>query len=1370
MLRPSIPAYSRPFLRAFVLPSSWLLALWIAAAATAPVSAASTGQTALYTPQGSAAGTGNGDFVTSAAPGLNTFYRYFIEVPAGLGRLTVEIFDADIGLGANEDIAGRDRDRDGNGFNSTATYTLLRPDGSTAATLTCAPGNCTDNAWQTVLNSATAQNTAAGHWELRVAMSASTNINAIGIRAHDGTSGAGGTELNVYFDSMNQFGVNPPNAGAGTRSYAVYPYITSGCSAGKNDFDFDSNNGTVGSLNLTSRTTAFTQNYASAALSANNVWRRDTFSGWTSDTTSSDYGIWSAALTIDTYTANNAVNGNYTTVYFNNFQAAANPPTANPVPNSFRTYLPTDAGGAPVKPYVEQLATFSGCGNGNDGPNPPVVGGTSCYTVTVRVVNPAAQAITFSAANLVTANVPGGGTVYAGIGQVSQGTITAQPAVGGTGNVTWNPGTLAAGATALLAYRVKVTPASAGQRLPLTATPASGNGTRAQYVDETGNTTQTRATYLFGPLCELAVTQGLLTQAVVSSFHASAAAGGGVLVEWRTASEAGTAGFYLQRWNGKSFVAVNGELLAGLIHEPQGGVYRYLDGGASPREPQIYLLEEVESGGRRRTHGPFAVDVDWNRKEGREMAGDGPYEREPHPAMGRSAASRPGAALKSFATIPTVPTIPTIPGPSGGGSAGVRLSVPGTGLYYLRSADLASWFGMAQPLLETLIAQGGFALSLGGQPVALMPDFVTGPGTLKRAQGLFFYGQAPGSLYSTASIYHLERKPGLLMTATNAGPASSASPAASFPETLHAEQNLFAATLISPDPESDYWFWDFLQGDDPSFGHRTYSLDAPGLVAGQAGSLTVSLYGATDTGVPDEHQAAVAVNGTALGETRWQGIAPRQATLAVPAGVLQAAGNQVEITAHTGSGAPYSIYYLNGFDLSYPRTFRAVGDALAFSAAGAGKVTVAGFTNPGIRLLDTGDPLHPRWISGAAVDADGGGGFRLTFVPAGPGPFLAAAPAAIRTLGSSRAWNAPSLRLGENRGAWLVIAPLSLQSAARHLADLRAAQGLEARVVDLQSIFDEFAFGAPNPHAIHDFLAWAWQHWSLPPRYVVLAGTGTYDYRNLLGFGDEVVPPVMIRTPNGLFPSDNLLGDVDGDGMPEMAVGRIPVLSAAELEAYTAKIAAYEAAGGAAWNNNALFLADATDRGSDFAADSAAVSAQLPAGYAVALTDLTSTPLAAARSQLLAGFGNGLAFIDYLGHGALDRLSAGGLLTNGDVAGLTNGSRLPVLTAMTCTINRFEVPGVPALGELLVKSGAGGAAAVWGPSGLSTHGEARLLATRFYHATDARLGDRLLRAIAEFRAQGGDPDLPRIYDLLGDPALRLKSPVTPPPAPAGSGE
>src|SRR3954452_4241620 len=656
------------------------------AAGSWPSWAASTGTSALHMPQGPCAGTANGDYVTASTGGLNTFYRYFIEVPAGIAQLTVEVFDADVGVGGSgEGPAGRDRDRDGGSlFNTTATYTLLRPDGTTAATLTCTDATCTDNAWNTVLSSATATNRAAGHWELRVALSGTTcsgnnqptDIDAIGIRAHDGTSGAGGTELPVYIDSIVQLGVNPPPSGSGARSYTLYPYVTYGCTASSNDFDYDSNNGTVGSIALSSRTGSYTQTINSANLSTNNTWVRNTINRWTSDQLATEYGIWTGSITIDTYTVGGVVNGNYTDVYFANSAAAANPPTANPVTNAFRMYLPTDAASAPVKPYLEQLLTFK------SGTNPPGVGQTAKYQVTIRMVNPTAQSITFSASNLVTANVPGSGVTYGGAEQHSQGSLVSSPSVGGTGAITWNPGTVAAGATALFTYQVNVTPASAGQRLPVTGTPAL-NGTNAKYLDETGNTTQTRATFTFGPLCELAVTQGLLTEVVVSGFHASPADGGGVLLEWQTASEAGTVGFYVQRWDraAKRWERVNRELLAGLLHAPQGGTYRFVDPGASPNETQLYRLVEDEARGARHTYGPFAAQVDWSRRDPRQS--QTAYERGAHPptrrAPGDETATQP-LALKAAAVM--------------GLLDGVHLSVRQTGLYYLSAVNVGGWLGL----------------------------------------------------------------------------------------------------------------------------------------------------------------------------------------------------------------------------------------------------------------------------------------------------------------------------------------------------------------------------------------------------------------------------------------------------------------------------------------------------------------------------------------------------------------------------------------------------------------------------------------------------------------------------------------------------
>jgi len=625
--------------------------------------ASSTGTTGLFTITGSGASTTNGDYV-SAGTALDTTYRYFIEVPPGLGRLVVDVFDADVGLGGSaEATAGRDRDR--GGFDTAVNYTLVHPSGATRTTLFSTGDDTSpvgaDNNWLSLFDSTgdtvrdnfstaaynnndglaqwatnwietnddnnagngviqitggelrirddgdanpstiqrevslsgssatfsfdfrtqnleagdqmrvevsangggswttletftgsfastsrsydisafIASNTRvrfiqvtgysstdsflidnlqvqensidAGHWELRVNMSSAVtvgdDINALGIRAHDGTAGAGGTELSMYVDSINGFGANPPASGTTSRSYTVYPFVVSGCTCSENDFDFDSTSGTIGSMTFNSRTGAFSQTFNSAALSSNDAWKRNTISGWTSDSSSTDYGIWTGNITINSYVVSGTPNGNYGDVYLGNFQAAANPPAANPTTNAFRVYLPTDSNTAPLKPYLTQVPTHVG------GPNPPLVGQTTTVAVTVAITNPTSQPITFSASNLVTANIPGGGAVYAGSPQVTQGTVVSQPAINGTGNITWNPGTLAAGAFASLSYNVSVTPTSGGQRIPITATPASGNGTRAQYLDETGNSTQTRATFLFGPLCELAVTAGQPTAA-----------------------------------------------------------------------------------------------------------------------------------------------------------------------------------------------------------------------------------------------------------------------------------------------------------------------------------------------------------------------------------------------------------------------------------------------------------------------------------------------------------------------------------------------------------------------------------------------------------------------------------------------------------------------------------------------------------------------------------------------------------------------------------------------------------------------------------------------------------------------------------------
>lgn len=1481
----------------------------LAALLPLPLRAASTGTTNLFTisPTDTLA---FGDFV-SAPGGLNTFHAFFVEVPPGLARLDVDLFDADFGAGgAAEAAANRDRDRD-DGFTSDVAYTLRAPNGGLVATRyalgtpTLPAGS--DNAWTTFFSSngsfaddfttvaysnntgsdpwtgdwtevgdngtptgeiriaadmgsnrlllentnrsifreanlngrtgatlgldfrrnalddandfvvvevsangggsytvletfagpatdagyttrsynisafiaantrvrfrtsaslggsdtvffdnvsITSSGTVAGHWELRADVSAAINtdpadndVNAFGLRAHDGTPGAGGTEINVYSASFLPVGTNHEGGGTLSRTYQEYPWITSGCSFDANNFDWDTDQGAPGAASFTSRTGAFAQ--VVNPLSNNNVWQPAAAvtigspTSWATADLSVDYGVWSATWSISEYPG---PNGNYAVVYVGSETAANPPPASQPAAGALRIYLPTDAAAAPLKPYLEQLLTHSDGSGGPAGPNPPVVGQTSQFTVTVRLVNPTPLPITFSTpSNIVTANVPGGGVTYNGGAQLSQGAVVSQPAIGGIGNVTWNPGTLAAGATALLSYRIQITPPAAGT-INATGTPAS-NGTRAQYLDETGNATQARATYLFGGLCQLSASTALATPALVSAPRLSRSGE----LEWDTHSEADLAGFELFRWDAgrESWTQVGGAIPA-LLDAPQGGRYRVRDPQA-PSGPTIYALRELGPNGAGRVHGPFQLEPSSapasERKPGVERRGTQTgYER-------RARRLHPRAPSAPWFRDEVKPPgrIPPLR------DAALKIGVGDSGLYLVDGAQIAAGLGIAPAVVDRLLRSGGLSLSgRDGTPVAWTP----GPG------GLLFYGEAVDSLFSRDNVYWLRVGNGERMRVRPPRRRGADPAGTSFLDTRRIEQDLFPGTLVARDPNADYWFWEYLSAGDPALGRRSFPAGLPGLVAEGDASLRVDLHGATASGLENEHHARVSVNGLAVGEMVFDGAVPASASFTFPARLLREADTVIEVEGVLGAGVPWSIFYVDGFEVSYPRRFRALSDALTFRGDGAGRVSVTGFTSPELLLLEIGDPRRPVLQRPQVVD-DGTGGYGVDVIPSDATPYLAAArPGWMPPRFVERAGGA-NLRERRRGADYVIVTRGDLVQAASGLANLRSADGLRVAVEAVEDVLDAFGGGFNDPAALRGFLEHARRRWNPAPRYVVLLGPGSYDYRDLLGLGGSPVPPLMVPTAQGLFASDAALGDLEGeDGVPEVAVGRVAVRSAEELAAYVRKLAAYEGAGAEDWSRRALLLADDPEPAGEFHADSERLSPGLE-GFDLERLYFGGGSADALRQDLIARLSEGVAVVGYTGHGGLDRLATEGLLTSADVPGLASGDRTPFLAALTCVINRFEVPGLAPLGDQLVRHAGGGAAAVWAPTGLSDHNQARELGQAFFRERgEARLGDRIARALSEFAARGGARDVASVYTLLGDPALRLRWPEPePPPAP-----
>ena len=282
-----------------------------------------------------------------------------------------------------------------------------------------------------------------------------------------------------------------------------------------------------------------------------------------------------------------------------------------------------------------------------------------------------------------------------------------------------------------------------------------------------------------------------------------------------------------------------------------------------------------------------------------------------------------------------------------------------------------------------------------------------------------------------------------------------------------------------------------------------------------------------------------------------------------------------------------------------------------------------------------------------------------------------------------------------------------------------------------------------------------------PPRYVLLAGAGSWDYKDNLGNGGNLIPPLMVSTSEAvesIFATDAPYADVVGDdGVPEFAIGRLPVLAASEFEAYTAKVAAYESGGMV--SERMLMLADDADGGGDFPADSDKLLGLVPRGFDATRIYLSDHDVAEARELLFEKVQEGVGLVNYLGHGGVVNFAQEGLLTSDDLSQISGAPIAPVVTTFSCYIGYFAIPGFDSLGELLVLEPDGGAAAVIAPNYLSQNAQARILNDRFFRelfqGESSVIGDVFRRALESSASSINKTTLLK-YGILGDPALILQ--------------
>jgi len=819
-------------------------------------------------------------------------------------------------------------------------------------------------------------------------------------------------------------------------------------------------------------------------------------------------------------------------------------------------------------------------------------------------------------------------------------------------------------------------------------------------------------------------------------------------LHWDTIAEVGTVGFRVFRVDTpKKRIEVTRELIMANPSTVGGAHYYLRDPGLSGSRAQ-YEIVEIDDHGIENTHGPFTATL---RKELLPLQPQGDVVVQPRhqqqsfwlPGQTQRAlqtasaafTATPGQALPS--RIHKRPERPEA----------LIIAVSQIGWQSVSAAVVAEQLGLTLGEVKQRLQSGRFALSLAGKTVAWQSS--------ADYNALEFYS-AGGSdgLYSSEALYRLGKGTARFITVEEREPDENNPLSLQFISTVHVEEDLFPATAYGPKPDQDYWFWKSIGGSvGGANATATVKFEVPDVVtdANTQAYLKLTVQGATD-GAAANHVYQVLLNQQTVGRLEFRGKTTLRRELAVDVALLRAGTNELSVIK-TDQASAGSVVYLDALDVRYTRKLRASNDTLFISAHGTSRARVTNFSTQAIRVLDVTNEHTPRFIEPVSVSASVSGGYDAEFLTLeGHSYWLSTQVSA-----GQHFWAEASTSLSnKDQGADLVIITRSdLLAEVEVLAQHRRAQGLQVRVVDIEDVYASFSAGEASPLAIKSFLTHTWKHWSVRPRYVLLAGAGHFDYRGVTTASGNLVPPLMATTPNGLFAADGLLADVAGnDAVPEISLGRLSVQTAAEMHGVIEKMIRYETSSGD-WLNRILVAAEEQElfvEGSLYWSDVTAT------GYQV--MDLTAATSVSASQRFIDGINDGGFFLHYYGHGGVTQLGKNPVIFNdGQINQLSSSSGYPIISAMSCLINNMALPNVPSVGAQLVTKADGGAIAVLSASGLSNHMIVTELAEAVGHemlsGQHRRLGDAWLAALQKYASKVKDKDLLAIYQVAGDPSLVL---------------
>ena len=283
--------------------------------------------------------------------------------------------------------------------------------------------------------------------------------------------------------------------------------------------------------------------------------------------------------------------------------------------------------------------------------------------------------------------------------------------------------------------------------------------------------------------------------------------------------------------------------------------------------------------------------------------------------------------------------------------------------------------------------------------------------------------------------------------------------------------------------------------------------------------------------------------------------------------------------------------------------------------------------------------------------------------------------------------NKTNLRSNQNIANALIISHLNFKAAADSLASyrMRANPELVVMSIDANDVYKEFNYGIKSPHSIKNFLEYIFKNWKSPrPKYLNLFGDASWDCRK--------IKPTSINIdylPTYGYPaSDYWYSLVEGDDyIPEISVGRIPVISLEQAFNYVKKLIEYDTIPNNPWMKNMLFLSGGDGLGqmtyfSEVLKSLARTLYNSPMCIDTFLIPKRDPTVGgeAEAGEIIQRINQGMGWVTFLGHGSTSVFDMDGW----QVEKLNNKGKYGFLTTLSCATGAFAEPEITTRNEYYV--------------------------------------------------------------------------------------